>query len=376
MHHAVRRSLSMVVAAAAVSSLFVGSASADPGVTYPGSASYPAAAISGMGSDTVQTVENGLAAKAATTLGAPKFESWDAINPSTGAKHDSIKRDYRRANGSSEGQAAISRAIDGGSWPKGCGATGTTTLTGKIQFARSSSGPKVPGTSGNSQLTFIPFARDAVSYAFNGSLNLIGKLSLSTIQGIYNGTITKVNGVTMHPYLPQAGSGTRSFFLTSVMGLTTEPSFWASLPTTEENDATAINSTGKLMPFSAANWIAQKNGKQVNHTGSAQIGQPGGVDPVYGTAPKLTPHVVFFSSTTYGRDVYNVVSTASITSGNSKFNSNLYKLFVNSGSGKPALRQWDTTTTSFGFSLSTVGTNGSTTLKGNLFPNPTSLASC
>ena len=201
-------------------------------------------------------------------------------------------------------------------------------------------------------------------------------MSLSKIQGVYNGTITKLNGVTLHPYLPQAGSGTRAFFLTSVMGLTVEPAFWASLPTTEENDATAINSSGKLMPFSAANWIAQKNGKQVNHTGTATMGKPDSVNPVYGTAPTLTPHIVFFSSTTYGRDVYNVVSTASITPGNAKYNADIYKIFVNSGSGKPALRKWDTTTTSFGFSLTTVATNGSTTLKGDLVANPTSLANC
>ncbi len=376
MHHAVRKCLMVVAAAATVTTLIAGPASADPGITYPGSAPYATAPIAGMGSDTTQTVENGLAAKASTTLGAPKFESWDAVNPTTGAKHDSIKSNYRRANGSTEGQAAISRAFDGGAWPKGCGATGTTTLAGKIQYARSSSGPKVPGTAGNSQLTFIPFARDAVSYAFNGTTGTLGSMSLSQIQGVYLGTITKINGITMRPYLPQAGSGTRSFFLTKVMGLTTEPAFWATLPTTEENDANVISVVGRMMPFSAANWIAQKNGKQVNHTGTAKIGSPNGVAPTFGTAPTLTPHIVYFANTTFGRDVYNVVTTASVTPGNAKFNSNLYKLFVNSGSGSPALRKWDTTTTSLGFSTSTAGVNGSTTLKGNLVANPTSLATC
>lgn len=379
MHHVIRKSLAVVIAAAAISGLVAGTASADPGIKYTGSAAYKSASINGMGSDTVQAVENGYAAMAVSVLGTSAFNSWDAINPKTGAKHDGIKGDYRRANGSGEGQAAISRAFDGGIWPLSCASTSgkTTTLTGKIQYARSSAGPKVPGTAGNSQLTFIPFARDAVSYAYKGTAATLGALSLAKIQGIYEGTISSVSGVTVHPFLPQAGSGTRSFFLTKVLGLTAEPSFWATLPTTQENSATALTVTGDLMPFSAANWIAQKNKVQANVTATAALGSAGGVVPFTGTAPKLAANPKFYSSTTFGRDVYNVVTTASITTTSPKFNKNLYSLFVKAAAtGKPLLRKGDAITTAFGFSLITAGVNGSTTLKGNLVANPTSLAKC
>lgn len=380
MHHLVRKSLMAVVAAAAITTMVSANASADPVVRYKGSAPYAKAAISAMGSDTIQAVENGYAALAFQSKTAPKFQSWDALNPTNGKKHDSINGDYRRANGSGEGQAAISRAFDGGTWLKGCDAKGsstTTKLTNKIQFARSSGGPKKPGTAGNSQLTFIPFARDAVSYAYSGSAATLGNLSLDQIVGIYTGTISTVGGITVAPYLPQAGSGTRSFFLTHVLGLTTEPTFWATLPTTQENNAADINVAGRLMPFSAANWIAQKNAKQVNNTATASLGSPDALAPFTGTAPTLSANPTFYSSTTYGRDVYNVVTTVSITSSSPKFDKDLYSLFVSDGkTGKPFLRQGDAVTTAFGFSLITQGVNGSTTLKGDLVANPASLATC
>lgn len=376
MHNVVRKSLLAVVAAAAITTMVSGNASADPAVAYPGSASYAKAPISSMGSDTVQSVENGYAAFAAATRGTPTFESWDAFNPATNVKHDSIKGDYRRANGSGEGQAAISRAVDGGTWPTGCGSTGTTTLTNKIQYARSSSGPKVAGTAGDSRLTFIPFARDAVSYAYNGTSTTLGKLSLAQIQGIYAGTITSVNSVKVYPYLPQAGSGTRSFFLSKVMGLSAEPSFWATLPVFEENNASVLSSVGRLVPFSAANWIAQKNAKQTNTITAASLGSPDGVVPFTTTSTKLSANPTFYASTTYGRDVYNVVSTASITKGDAKFNKDLYTLFVSTTATPSFLRSADAVTTSFGFSLITAGVNGSTTLKGGLVGTPASLASC
>ncbi len=293
---------------------------ADPGFHYPASVFYTGPGnVAGVGSDTIQDVENGLAQQInATAAAADKVESWDAVAPGTRAVHGKIATKgasvtttgFERPNGSGEGQAALSRAIDGGAWPTGTG--GTTTLRGKVDYARSSSG--TAHFTATEPLTFIPFARDAVSYAYVDSTGQLASLTPATLTGIYKGTTTSVGGTAVHPWLPQAGSGTRKFFLKAI-GVTDDAALVARIGTrvTEENNGVPLTQ-GSVVPFSAAQWIAQKNGQISNFTGSAKIGSiklngTTPVSPVTGTT-KLAPNLTFYNSTTFGRDVYNVVATS------------------------------------------------------------------
>lgn len=105
---------------------------------------------------------------------------------------------------------------------------------------------------------------------------------------------------------------------------------------TEEHDGNRFFAAANAIPamaatdhavtaFSAANWIGQANGVQVDRSARARnnvdLGNPddiGGVGnkPYSGGAPNLAPNTTFYGFVaptnpvgTYGRDVYNVVQT-------------------------------------------------------------------
>ncbi|MEU2776021.1 Ig-like domain repeat protein [Streptomyces sp. NPDC007162] len=342
------RSSAAFVAAAVVAG---GLALATPAVADPDAGAFRQ--LVGVGSDTTQDVLNALAGdtvngtgysatavKSATGAG---IASYDAIEPGTGSTTSNIKTrtggpSFLRPNGSGNGRLALSEALTGDKYPTSAG----VSISGQVDFARSSGGPSVSGTA----LTYIPMARDAVGVAVKGSA--LDTLTADQLHDIYSGTLTTVNGQTVHPKIPQAGSGTRKFFLAAI-GLT-DATLSPNVTTVQENQANAaLTADGALVPFSVGSWIAQINGVSPDYSRTAAAagghlaaiqlpGDTGGAtSPVTTVNGKLAPVTAYYDNATFGRDVYNVVPSRAIDTGSIFFDKDLYDVFVTSGSHTAAL---------------------------------------
>ena len=304
-----------VVALLAIAGVAFGtvSASADP----------PAATfktINGVGSDTTQDVANGLA------FGSANIASYDATGSAT-IKTTSAGATFNRPNGSTSGVQALSAsANDTGT--RTFPATNGVSITGQVDFARSSSAPSssFPGTA----LTFIPYARDAVSYAVNASSDfprdlLVGSAAQDslnpapfTLRNIYRCAVTSFSNadgdpVAIRALLPQAGSGTRSFWL-STLGLTEAQVTGCASDlggTIQEHDGTKIKGAGDIVPFSVAQYLSQSNYKVLptpvdERRGVVDLGRIGGTKPILLTANGNELNTAF----PVNRLVFNVVETS------------------------------------------------------------------
>ncbi|MFF2129802.1 Ig-like domain repeat protein [Streptomyces olivochromogenes] len=342
-----RLTAAMVAAAVVSGTLALASpASADP--TPAGTFRQ----LVGVGSDTTQDVLNALAgdivngksyADTAVKAGDAGIASYDAFVP--GAATSTIQTrsggpTFLRPNGSGPGRAALSMSLTGDKFPNATG----VSVKGQVDFARSSGGPS---TSGNT-LTYIPFARDAVGVAVRGAA--LDTLTVDQLHDIYTSGDTRLKvlkGQTLHAVLPQAGSGTRKFFLAAI-GLT-ETTVSSEIPTVQENQANAaLTEDGALVPFSVGSWIAQNNGIAPDysktaiaagaHLASVQLpGDTGDTNPVTTVNGKLTPVAGYFENATFGRDVYNVVPSRAIDPSSVFFDKALYDVFVTSGTHEAAL---------------------------------------
>jgi len=303
---------------AAVGLLLSGAGFASTASAEPVSNSYVA-----VGSDTLQDAMNALTNGTSASgsyvrvlADGKSIGNFDAFgSPAIQAKSNGPF--FARPNGSGAGRDALRRSIDGNNWSVSGNSTPARSITGQVDIARSSSGP---GSNANAdgRLLYVPFARDAVAYAYTGGTAAWATLTPSQLKGIYEGTITSIDGVTVKPRLPQTSSGTRSFFL-NALGVTTPAGVAdASNTTVPENDATVLGD-GEIIPFSAASWIAQANGvagvNTVAAASSVQLGSPvSGAAPFTGTAPALAPNSSYYSNTTFGRDTYLIVERARVQS--------------------------------------------------------------
>lgn len=329
------------VAAFAVAALALGvsvPANADP---TPVGSFKP---LVGVGSDTTENIVNGLGS-VVSNLG-----SYDATGSAT-IQTRSGGVLFNRPNGSGNGQRALSASINlTGTrvWP----ATTGVNITGQVDFARSSSAPSssFPG----SDLTFIPYARDAVSFAVSAASDFPRDIpagaaaqdSISpapfTLRNIYRGTVTsyadaEFNSVTIRPLLPQTGSGTRSFWI-GQLGLTeaniTSGGVATDLGNTvQEHNGTFVTGAGDIVPFSVAQFIQQGNYASlpttvVERRGNIQLGSIGTNKPY---VPSATGGVELNAAFPVNRLVFNVVSTARL-SGTSAADVQLQQAFAGSTS--------------------------------------------
>jgi hypothetical protein len=277
--------------------------------------------LAGVGSDTIQDVMNGLATN------IPAIGSNDATAAVGASNTTTIQTRaggafFTRPNGSGAGVNALSASIDGSGY-----GVGSVVISNDVDFARSSSGPSVAGTN----LTFIPFAQDAVTFAVNEASAFPRDIPLGTsadpstkltLYNIYRCTATSYadadgNSVTIRPLLPQSGSGTRKFW-ESTLGLT--DSTLASCVTdinntVEEHNGTYLTGAGDIMPFSIAQFIAQGNhgvlpSNVTERRGGATLGSINGVAPFVISGTSITQNPSFGVK----RLVYNVVQTSRLTS--------------------------------------------------------------
>jgi len=269
--------------------------------------------LSGTGSDTTQDVLSGIASA------VPAIGSYDATGSSTITVNGVT---FSRPVGSTAGVRALSSSI------RGIAYAGTVLPVGTLQFARSSALRTESGT----ELTYIPFARDAVTIAMSASSDFPKDVSLGapgqatnlfTLRNIYLGTVTSFidsagNSITIRPLLPQLNSGTRNFWV-SVLG-TTEAALTAGGKATDlgntvvEHDGAFLTKDGDIVPFSVGQYIAQGNYRTlpttvVERRGNIVLGSIDTLKPIVYDGTRVTTNPDFGVS----RLVYNVVETRALT---------------------------------------------------------------
>jgi hypothetical protein len=296
-----------VVAAFAAAALAIGTAA--PAYADPSGQKT----LSGVGSDTTQDVVSGIASV------VPAIGSYDATGSATITVNGVT---FSRPVGSTAGIRALSSSV------RGIAYAGTVLPVGTLQFARSSALRTEAGT----ELTYIPFARDAVSIAMSASsdfpkdvaLGAAGQATnLFTLRNIYLGTVTSFidgagNSITIRPLLPQSGSGTRTFWVSTLA--TTEAALTAGGKATDlgntviEHDGSFLTTDGDIAPFSVGQYIAQGNYRTlptsvVERRGNIVLGSIDTIKPIAYDGTRVATNPDFGVS----RLVYNVVETRALT---------------------------------------------------------------
>lgn len=319
--------------------------------------------LNGVGSDTTQDINNGLAAVVKDGSGNLLLGSWDATpQPST---IKPVTTTFPRPDGSGAGISALRAAKTGGTYQ------GVTLLNEDLQFARSSSGAAWK-QGGNGAYAYVPLAVDAVSFAVSNTnsvipINGVGKRELPlgttigqdsdgngvpdlTLKNIYGyhrtdqiitledsaGTDYTVGaqgtGAQIVPFVPQVNSGTRKFFAAQILGsgdwVDADRADWAytkagSSVDVQEHDGSVLQDVpGAITPFSIASWIAQ-NKKASSSTyfdvysgvsvtdrrHGADLGYVNGEAPYTGTSPSLSLNTSF----PLARPVFTVVKVSDLT---------------------------------------------------------------
>jgi len=306
-----------VVAAFAAAALAIGTAA--PAYADPSGVKT----LNGSGSDTTQDVMGGVAS-VVTSLG-----NWDAVPAGSNITVDGVT--FNRPIGSTAGIRALSKSLQGIAYGNAIAPAITAPIlpVGTLEWARASALRSDSGT----QLTYIPFARDAVTIAFNASSDFPKDVNLGfagqptstfTLRNIYLGTVTSFldsagNSITIRPLLPQVNSGTRQYWV-SVLG-TTEPALTAGTKATDlgntvqEHDGRFLTTDGDIVPFSVGQWLAQSNYSTLptavtERRGQAVLGSIDTVKPIIYDGAVTTTNPDFLPS----RLVYNVVETRALTS--------------------------------------------------------------
>lgn len=265
--------------------------------------------LAGVGSDTTMDLVQALS-QVVKINNVKVIGSYNA-SPSTTETFQTkadAKCTYTRAaaNGSSNGIKVLDASIKAND---GC-----------IQFARSSSGKSSTSPTG---LTWIPFAKDAVTFAVRSDGSVSKSLTVAELTAIY-----KCENTSIVPVLVQTGSGTRSYWL-GRFGITEDQITAGTYPClkpksaggtgaeyVQEHDGRQLKAN-EVMPYSIAVWQAQASGAAPDRRGMSVLGVLDAKAPTL-----LNPN------STYSRDVFNVVPTTKVTDTTSKE----YQVFVGSNS--------------------------------------------
>lgn len=267
-------------------SLVVGSATADP-IGPPMFRD-----LAGVGTDVTQGVMNALS-DVITVSGTKVIGSYDAVGPLTiSTKSTPVCTNIPRPSGSGAGIIALINSQNAGD---GC-----------LQFVRSATNDaaKHPGAN----LTYIPFAVDAVSYAVRSDSAISKKLTLAELTTVYNCAA----GGNFKPLLPQFGSGTRRLFLQQ-LGFTDSGDFVfqpghncirevdSSGNPLRESIGTLFTDPKNIGPYSIAQYLSQINDVVPDVHGMT----------VLGSINSISPHVLN-SDSPMAREVYNIVPNSQL----------------------------------------------------------------
>jgi len=327
-----RRTLRAGLAGGAAALLtLIGSAAAvaDPN---PGSPGTPIAGktdsqlYAAVGADAFAELTNNVVSAYNSQQPAPTtlLESYDAINPVTGAAGEPIVTKPgcsvgARPNGANAGITAIllNQKSD-----VGTGGDGTSYC---IDWVRSSR-PKGAAT-GEANLSFYAQSRDAVSYAVIGNAYApTTPLSTTQLKDIFECTTrdwSEVGGQAgpIHVYLPPSSAATLTFFLQALgTSLTNVNAGCAGLPTVfaqQQNDGRTMNGDPMgIAPYAVTKWAAQSNEAPgiSDYRGGTHVGTVNtDTSPITSqtlnnvTYAVLNPNFATGDTTNFGRLFYNVV---------------------------------------------------------------------
>ena len=279
MRNTTRRGGVLAAGAIALSMVVSGTASADPKFVPDQND------IVGVGSSTTEFLLNGLAGafNSQKVGGSMRLASFDAEGSATIVLRQGSDP-ITRPNGSSAGIDELQGNPD-------------------VSFARSSRGPNSTGDEGTS---FYPFAKDRLSYVYaNPKSNVDPNLTAQDLFDIYTCGKTdwsdfgQPNG-HIEAKVPQAGSGTRSFFLASIgeteqqlQDAISQPDNQCSVTEVQEHDpAAVIGQPNAIAPFSGARYKILDKATKRKITYAANEGAPFNV----------------------ARNVYNVIRTSDTSS--------------------------------------------------------------
>jgi hypothetical protein len=316
----------------------------------------------GLGSDTTQDVVDGLAAAitplASSSTPAGSLASYLATGSTTVVTRSGAAA-IPRASGSGSGRDMLRVAIGQTTSAtiaasNGSGSSANVTANkdnsvGMIDFARSSSAASSLLDGG--VLTYIPFARDAVTIAVDPDSPLAVVpfvLGASTVTGapslynIYRGDVryayisgsagsyvynsagataeaapVGTTAYAIQAYLPKVGSGTRSYFIgkigiseaniVTINGATpnTIKSTYGASIAVEEHDGSVVDGDNTaIVPFSIAQWVAQTNEKAPDRRHDAILTQMDAIAPTTGSGTAYATNPLY---TAMVRDVFNIV---------------------------------------------------------------------
>jgi hypothetical protein len=253
-------------------------------------------ALAGVGSDTTERVMNALSDVIVDGSGTKIIASYDATGSATIQTQSPVACSIARPNGSGAGRTALLASLN--------------AADGCLQFSRSSSLNIAASTP---SLTYIPFGLDGMSFAVRSDSNVPRGLTTADLQSAYTCGLMPF----VVPVLPQAGSGSRSFWLGKMnvtetqiaagtypclvpTGTTVNGVPGTGRPYVQENDARSLK-VDELMPFSVGLFNVQSSGVITDVRGLA----------VLGTIDSKTPQAVY-SGFGFKRDLYNVIPTANI----------------------------------------------------------------
>ncbi|WKN48718.1 Ig-like domain repeat protein [Nocardioides sp. Arc9.136] len=237
----VRKSLAGLAAAAVTGSVLALTAAPATAAVDPDDTTFApvAADLVGVGSDTSQHALKLLADGWNATSPAAKLATYAATGGGDVTLHTGA---LRRPNGSGAGKALLYGAGNNAG----------------VDFARSSSGPSTAEVQAG--LQNFPFALDTLVMAVSGSTasNAPAALTKDQIVDIYDGTVTNWSQVggkdgVIKPLIPQAGSGTRSFFTAQLQAANggVAVTLAKSVAEVQEHDDTAIKGDpNAVAPFS------------------------------------------------------------------------------------------------------------------------------
>ncbi|CAN3981776.1 substrate-binding domain-containing protein [Kitasatospora purpeofusca] len=226
---------------------------------------------------------------------SPRLYSWDSTGPSPIT--------------TKAGAPAIVRPYDAGA---GLAAFHSVFPAG-IDFVRADRGPQTGDLTTD---LFVALAKDAVSWTAKNGGHAPANLTTAQLRNIYSCTITNwqqidpsLANATIKPFLPTAGSGTRSVFLAAIGNPTSGPCVTTG---PQENQGTdpVLNDPDVVFPYSVGHYVGQVYYGRATTTdapGPLTVRNVNGIAPVNTTAQTIN---AAFATTAFGRVLFDVVRQA------------------------------------------------------------------
>ncbi|MFB7475040.1 substrate-binding domain-containing protein [Kitasatospora sp. NPDC056184] len=258
----------------------------------------------GVGADTTQGFMNQTSNDYDATVmpGQPRLFSWDAtgpspITPKTGSTS------IARPDGTLAGFSAL----------------GLYTAS-TVDYLRSA---RQPVTDLNPQpYLFVPFARDAVTWAAKAGGHAPANLSTNQLRSIYQCTATTWSqldpswiNTTIKPVLPQLNSDTRAAFLKAIGGGTavTPGACVTSGPRNDRGTDPLLNDDDVVFPYSVGVYVDQVyrgHGTAVESPGPLTVRAVNAIASLDSATNSINPA---FAATVYGRVLWHGFRTAEYT---------------------------------------------------------------